>query len=893
MTFQDIRDFISLHQSIKMMFIKRISLILIFCASGFMLGAQKTYLWNSSGKLDMPSYYEMYMFDIQTGDRQVLFRLDSTRFVHPNMTGNTFLILSFAFSTDRKTIYFLEREGDLYSYDIASDIVKYIKDLTPGNLNYLWHNFHQTHQIDQLNDSLYYIGGATKGILNINNFQVSIIREIPSFAASATNFERLMYIRKLEKHKDQHLILDGNVYLANVDLYDPQNNTIAINQDLTYIGYFDDTNLLSYQYACDSTVLYTIQNVFYQGERDTIQIDRVDLSTGQITRWKNYLGLTSSNFSTNRIRDIQHINDRTWESCQRYIDLDKNDNTASDRDFLIDSLCAFTHIPMSDLDIHINNEYPIDSIDIFILDPRFSQYMNFPNGNYFLKTSSNFWQRIINNGSTTILEFEDAIRNAYLDIDNDPSVTEVKIGFQVWYNGLVGDTAIATLKIAGPLPYAGMDISRSYCDGDTSISLAILPEESADQGGTFYDADFNTLDHLKDINAPIDDIIYYETSNGICYDTAQISLSIKPGPSISKVEDAAICFDDLYIADITVENNTTLTWFDGLNDSLRIFTEAGIYSYQIANQYGCTVADTFTISVLPPAINKIIYTQLCEGQTYTNMSKIYAVPGYYLDTLRSSQGCDSVYLVLDLMSFPVIPLVVEGDFDVCAGNTANIIITSPHDQLKVDGVNSGKTITITESGTYIISGIDQNGCLQEKEITIISHPVPEVFAVDMIDTVFMSGLKLPVSYDGDIESYRWSPANHLDCDDCPYPVILAPHDGIYTVSVEDINGCKNEAHLRVSFRDATLFVPNIIANHATDPENSIFYIKGNQSSAYTLAVYDRWGNLIFHRKDAQVNNREQGWNPQGKVVAGVYIYLISYMDNGKEKTLYGSVTVID
>ncbi|MBK7697553.1 MAG: gliding motility-associated C-terminal domain-containing protein [Saprospiraceae bacterium] len=60
-----------------------------------------------------------------------------------------------------------------------------------------------------------------------------------------------------------------------------------------------------------------------------------------------------------------------------------------------------------------------------------------------------------------------------------------------------------------------------------------------------------------------------------------------------------------------------------------------------------------------------------------------------------------------------------------------------------------------------------------------------------------------------------------------------------------------------------------------------------------MAVYDRWGNLIFHRKDAQVNNREQGWNPQGKVVAGVYIYLISYMDNGEEKTLYGSVTVID
>ncbi|MBK9741847.1 MAG: hypothetical protein IPO94_02300 [Saprospiraceae bacterium] len=132
--------------------------------------------------------------------------------------------------------------------------------------------------------------------MNINNFDFNIIREIPNFAAGSTNFELKMISRKLEKHKDKYIMLDGNVYLAYADLYDPENNTIAINQDLTSLGYFDDTNLLSYQYACDSTILYTIQNVFYMGQRDTIQIDRVDLVTGQITRWKNYIGLSSINF---------------------------------------------------------------------------------------------------------------------------------------------------------------------------------------------------------------------------------------------------------------------------------------------------------------------------------------------------------------------------------------------------------------------------------------------------------------------------------------------------------------------------------------------------------------------------------------------------------------------
>lgn len=214
----------------------RVFVILFLNASGYQLDAQETYLWDSNGSLRIPSFYEMYQFDIQTGDRQLLFRLDSIRFVHPNMTGYSFEIISFAFSTDKKTIYFLELEGDLYSYDIASDKVTYIKDLTPGNVNVLWHGYHYTHQIDQLNDSLYYIGGATKGILNVNNFQFNLIREIPSYAAATTPFESKMYIRKLVKHKDKYVILDGDVYLANIDLYDPTENSFVIDRDLTPLG---------------------------------------------------------------------------------------------------------------------------------------------------------------------------------------------------------------------------------------------------------------------------------------------------------------------------------------------------------------------------------------------------------------------------------------------------------------------------------------------------------------------------------------------------------------------------------------------------------------------------------------------------------------------------------
>ena len=720
-----------------------------------------------------------------------------------------------------------------------------------------------------------------------------MIKETPSFAAASSPLERKMFIRKLEKHKDKYLIFDSNVFLSYADLMNPENNSYAINQDLSGIGYFDDTNLLSYQYVCDSTVLYTIQNVFYQGERDTIQIDKVDLQTGEIIRWKNYVGLSSDKFSTNKIRDIQHFNATPWESCQRYIDLDVDNSTALGKDFFIDSICSFSNIPLSDFDIRINNEYPIDSIDIFILDPRFSQYLFFPDGNYNLMTSPNFFQRIINNGTTSIGDFEDAIRNAYLNIEGDSSATDIKILFKIWYNGIAGDTAIATIKIAGPLPNAGTDITQTYCEGDTALTLIRLPSNEADLGGTFYDANFNIITNLETSVAPYDAVIYYEATNGICYDTSQIDLSVRPIPTLVGLEDIVTCFDNEYKTEINVDNNSSLIWSDGNPDPMRILTDAGTYAYQITNQYGCIASDTFTLTKLPPSTSMTTDVQICDGETFTYMDKKYDVQGNYIDTIMNVYGCDSVIFILNLGVYPFIPISLTGDLSFCDGNSTSISIESPHNLLMLDEVKVSSPITLTESGDFLITGTDQNGCITEKEIYITMHPNPEVLTFDMIDTVFVKGLELSVSYDGDIETYSWSPITALDCADCPYPTLLTPSEGIYTIAIEDKNGCKNEAQLRVTFLDTKLYLPNVISNHTTDPENEVFYIKGNNSQLYSLSVYDRWGNLIFHRKDAEVNNRDDGWSPRGKVASGVYVYLINYKENGESKTLYGSITVLD
>lgn len=873
------------------MIFKKISFLLFFCASGYMLDAQKTYLWNSAG-IDYinPSYYEMYEFDIQTGDRQMLFRLDSIRFVHPNMTGNSFQIISFAFSTDRKTIYFLEKEGDIYSYDIANDQLTYHVDVTPGNVNFLWHNYHQTNQIDQLNDSLYYIGGATKAILNVKNFNLDIIREIPSFAASSTNFERLMYIRKLEKHKDKYMMIDGNVYLAYADLFDPVNNTIALNQDLTPLGYFDDTNLLSYQYACDSTVLYTLQNKFYMGQRDTIQIDRVDLVTGQITRWKNYIGLSKSNFSTNRIRDIQHFNSPTWESCQRFIDLDKDDNTASDRDFNIDSLCTYINIPLSDHDIHINNEYPIDSIDVFILDPRFSQYLYFPNGNYILQSTPNFWQKIVNNGTTSISDFEDAIRNAYLDIENAPDVTEVKIGFQVWYNGIAGDTAIATIKIAGPLPYAGQDNLMAYCENEVPLDITQIVSNNADKNGTFYNTNFETVEKIPNI-APEDSIIiYYIANNGICFDTANIQIKIHSVPSIIPVGDTTTCHDQNVLIQLAPTIDSIL-WYDGSLSINKEINVPGTFHYTIKNGYGCTVSDTFIYTKLPAPMTKNIDIQICKDSIFIYDGTPVTSQGMYSDTLRNRLSCDSIITTLILSYYDEVPLIINGDTSICSGDETELIVDSDHTQIWWNSTEGGKTIKLNQGGPVSIVALDSNGCKTEKWIEILEYSVPEIATTDMIDTTYSSGMELTVVYNDPNLIYQWSPSTNLSCIDCPYPIILNKENGVFNIKVTNEYGCIDSAILSVTFKESNLYFPNILSKSSSN--NNIFYAQGNTGERYSIEIYDRWGNKVFWRENVMVGHIDDGWHPDESLSQGVYIYLVTYLEKGEKKVVFGDITLIE
>jgi hypothetical protein len=64
-----------------------------------------------------------------------------------------------------------------------------------------------------------------------------------------------------------------------------------------------------------------------------------------------------------------------------------------------------------------------------------------------------------------------------------------------------------------------------------------------------------------------------------------------------------------------------------------------------------------------------------------------------------------------------------------------------------------------------------------------------------------------------------------------------------------------------------------------------------------MSIYDRWGNLVFIKKNAPANSPADGWNGEfgsGEAIQGVYVYLIYVKIEGKaaDDVYSGNVTLI-
>jgi gliding motility-associated-like protein len=205
-----------------------------------------------------------------------------------------------------------------------------------------------------------------------------------------------------------------------------------------------------------------------------------------------------------------------------------------------------------------------------------------------------------------------------------------------------------------------------------------------------------------------------------------------------------------------------------------------------------------------------------------------------------------------------------------------------------DLANSDKvycSISTNVSGCSITEDVFSNS----ETVTIRDTPV---ITFSPPDTSILAGesIRLTANVSGSVAFFIWQPADLLLT---PQSLISNTQPlnetTVFNLSVTDVHGCKASSDVTVKMlykmHLPSAFTPN------GDGLNDLFRIPpGSSFVLEQLAVYDRWGHIIFSAKDIS-----KGWDGTIKgleAASGTYIYKIKGAFNGDPVNESGTITLI-
>jgi gliding motility-associated-like protein len=295
-----------------------------------------------------------------------------------------------------------------------------------------------------------------------------------------------------------------------------------------------------------------------------------------------------------------------------------------------------------------------------------------------------------------------------------------------------------------------------------------------------------------------------------------------------------------------------------------------------------------------------------------NPTHNYTQPGTYIVKLNitTQSNCSSSFSDTVLVYRTPVPSILGKD-TVCLNNTEpyNGLVAVPDSLTNWKwSFNNGQTSTqqnistsFTTAGDYTIQLITSNklGCSNTTTKTVYAAPPPTATPVkDPVIINVGSGADLLMTYTGNITSYTWSPVTQLSCNICPVPFANPKSNTTYTVQLQDRYGCTNQKDITVVVlcNKANFFVPNTFSPNG-DGQNEIFYPRGTGLfRVKSMLVFNRWGEVVFEKKDFQPNDAAAGWNGTfkgQKASADVYVYMIEILcDNNTVIPIKGSITLL-
>ncbi|MCF8257413.1 MAG: T9SS type A sorting domain-containing protein [Flavobacteriales bacterium] len=434
-----------------------------------------------------------------------------------------------------------------------------------------------------------------------------------------------------------------------------------------------------------------------------------------------------------------------------------------------------------------------------------------------------------------------------------------------------------------PAPLVILPSVGPACSNDDVIELfGGLPN------GGVYSVDYvfngNTFPTITNLFFPdlagagVTNVNYLFTNSNGCVGSASALLTVHAAPVVDLGNDTTACVYDLdagagFVSYLWCTSNATTQTFTS--------TETGNYCVRVEDSNGCFGYDTVLVVVLP--IPNVSLTpnspvEFCEGNSvtvsvesgfnsYTWTSgtatmepnvQVIDQAGPFSVTVIDANGCIAV---VDAEAIENIPMAVPGIEVIgtepfCYGGSVVLQVESGYASYLWNTGSTTSAITVTQSGSYWLSTLDGNGCIDSSTQAapvdiLVWNPLP------LVDVV---GSTLIVTNADQFVSFQWLLNNN------PIPgatqseyAINPTGSGNYTVQVVDANDCVGTSQVfeltccvgieDADFDGSVSIYPN--------PNNGAFMvdIALNTSRRMTVEMFDMVGKTIW--TDAAIGITDQ------------------------------------
>ncbi|MFM7729250.1 MAG: gliding motility-associated C-terminal domain-containing protein, partial [Flavobacteriales bacterium] len=248
---------------------------------------------------------------------------------------------------------------------------------------------------------------------------------------------------------------------------------------------------------------------------------------------------------------------------------------------------------------------------------------------------------------------------------------------------------------------------------------------------------------------------------------------------------------------------------------------------------------------------------------------------------------------------------VEADFTICAGEQVTIDVENPNPLLTyswtpeepiLSGQNTASIVVLIDEPTlFTVHSTSAEGCTASDSVMVSwSGLNPTTVVATTNQFVIASGENALLSAQPAGYTYQWTPAESLNNPALQTPLASPEQTTIYTVTVSD-SQCSASDTVEVRVLNLVcgppnIFIPNTFTPNA-DRDNEKLYVRGLNLSKIHLAIYNRWGQVVF-----ETNSQNEGWDgtfKDMKVDPDVFVYYLeATCEGGEEYFEKGNVTVI-